>query len=295
MTVGLGAKRDVVEIVFPAATYGASVTPGNSWANSAYVQVVSAAAMTTNMLLTGLVVYELINTTATAVTEAFEVDVAVGAAGAEVVVATVGAAIGYLASGTTDTKTILKSETLPIMPTRLDTGVRVAVRARKSGTNTLALSCSIIGYPAASYPPITSRPDPAQYLQAMEKRGGAVTYPGAGLTTLTLAGSVWTFGAWAEVVASAAAEMLITGYAGGDLTTGLIVHMEIGTGAAGSEVSRGLGVLPGRGALPGPGFGYHSLQRPIYVKPGERIAIRGKGQPANSTTDIMLCAQLLNN
>lgn len=293
MSFGLAPKRDIVEICFPNNDNGVATTPGNSWTYSAWAQL--TASLATDLILTGVYVYKLISATATPIVEKVQLSIGTGGAGSETTIAVVTTAIGYTSSAAVETKSIIIGEFLPIMPTRIDSGTRVAIRSTKSGTGAFGLNVKIVGYPANSFPPILQPPTPEQWLSTMEKAGGSTVQPSAGVVTLQTGGTLWTYGAWTQIVASAAADLIITGITAGDVVVSGGFDMEIGTGAASSEVSHGLLCVVGRTFFPGPGNGYWALSRPIFVKAGERIAGRIRGRPVSQNYDIILQTQELNN
>ncbi len=289
------AKRDVLEVCYPNNANGASAVAGASYAWSAWTQL--TASLADHLILTGLSTFILINATATPISGIIEFEVGVGAAGSEQPIARAATAIGYSASGTLDTKNVMKGEILDVQPTRIAAGARVAVRATSNFATaaTFITAAKLYGYAAGTFDPIDPIGDPDLYLQARHVPGGAAVVPSLANATVTTGASLWTFGSWAQIVAAAAAPLLVTGVATGGTSIGGGFDLEIGTGSAGNEVSRALVPICGRDLTPGPGYGLFRLARPLFVKDGERIAARARGRPASTGFDLVLQTQELNN
>jgi len=289
MAVDAHPKRDIPEVCYPDNNFGTAVTPGNSWAWSAWAQL--TASLADHLVLSAAQLYVLLSTTATPVLQQFQVEIGTGAAGSEVTVARSGSAIGYSASGSAETKSIFRTETLWLPPVRIAAGTRVAVRATKQGTDPLALNVTLIGFPAADFPPVSTHPHPDPYLRASEP-AAAVTYPNAGLASVTTAGTIWVYGSWVELIAAGALSrhMLAAGFACGDAVISGAFHLQLGTGSAGNEVPHALAVAAGRSSNPGPGFGQAHFVRPALIKPGERVAARVRGRPVSTAFAVQLLA-----
>ena len=287
------AKRDTPEVCYPNNDNGSGTTPGLSWAWSGWNQI--TASLAADLILTNLGVYTLISATASPMTGLINIEIGIGAAGSEVPIARAVTAIGYTSSGSTETKSIIKGETLDVFPVRINAGSRVAVRSTTSQA-AAGIGCNVklIGHPPGSYDP--GAPLDAQaWLNARNVLGGSTAEPSLAVATVTTGGSLWAFGNWAQVITSAAAPLLVAGVASGGAIVSGGLDVEIGTGAAASEVTRALVPIVGRTFLPGPGWGYYRLARPLLVEPGERIAVRARGRPVSQAYDLQLQTHEVNN
>lgn len=293
MTVLLGPKRDVVEVCYPNNDNGTGTTPGLSWAWSAWNQI--TASLASDLILTAIAVYKLISATGSPVTGLIQIQIGTGAAGAETTVAEFTTGIGYTSSNTVETKSMFIGEVLFCNPIRIDAGTRVAVRSSTSSA-AAGIGCNVklYGYPVSSFGQI-HRPESVPSLTVTEKAGGSVVQPNAAVTTVATGTPLWTYGAWVQVIASAACELVVTGVATGGTTVSGGFDLEIGTGAAGSEISRSLVPVVGRTFLPGPGWGFWRVARPLYIKPGEAVSVRARGRPVTTNYDICLQTEEINN
>lgn len=196
----------------PAAAAGAAITPNaTAWANSAYADLlasVSAAAV-----LTGIVVYPTTNVTAE-----FELDVATGAAGSEVVIATIkGKFLGNVAWETAYVP-------VPVPIDHIANGTRLAARLRKSGTdvNVWRVAITYLKKPIAGTLLTTAQPV-------------KVTAAGGPMTVLNTNSANWVNTTWKELITSTATAIVLTHYVAPPFAGNMEAEFDIGVGAAGSE------------------------------------------------------------
>lgn len=259
-----------------------------AWTWSAYSQITAgyASAFTPVALhMTG----QFNDLVTAAVSLLVEYEVATGAAGAEVPYATYHHCLnmGMSNPGASTTAFGIFGETFPMGPTPIPASTRIAHRIRISNVNTngtVGLSIYLAGFVGGDVP-VGYRPyDVDPHWRGIHSAVSRVA-PGGSMLAVT-PGAAWAYGSWVQAIASAAKDLLVTGVIRGDDTTILGAHMyaEVGTGAAASEVSRGRVGFPVRtyGAV-----GLQRFLRPIFVKNGERVALRAAGSAA-TVTDMAL-------
>lgn len=206
----------------PSAANPVSMTPsGSAWANSAYVTVL--AATPSACILTGVVINTPYGELA-AVSYDFEVDIATGGVGAEVVIATVrGCNVRNFANMAGPTLCWV----LPIPIDNIAAGVRISARIRKGGTNTTAhrVAITYLKKPLASTSSLILTTAVAQK-----------TLPSAASGVTVTAGSpAYANGSWAQLRAATGAALVITGIVFGTPSAGAIYELDLGTGGSGSE------------------------------------------------------------
>lgn len=229
----------------PSAALGVSVTPaGSAWGNSAWVQI--SASMSLASTLAALNV----NAAAGGVPSDFEVDIGVGGAGSEQVIATYRGRIESLIGAS-----------LIVFPTpikdKIPASSRVAVRMRKTGTDTTAWRFAI-GY----YESYNSDLWTENKLE--------VSHPAAAGASVTPNGTAWVNSNYSQIVASVPY----------DINIGQLVitaaeaqswEIDIATGGAGSEtvISTYAGKVESIA-----GQSVYTLPVPLRVSSGSRIAVR---------------------
>lgn len=193
-----------------------SVTPnGSAWANSAWVQVTASASSA----LALAAVQPWPDTPAS-----YEIDVGIGAVSSEVVVHTYRGSFrnADFLGGWTTAGGWCVSETAPLAPAVIPTGARIAIRIRKSDTDTTAWPVQL------GYVPVSGTETDIQPTTGMKWWP-----PAADRITLTAPGG-WAAGSWVQLTASAtAASAIAAANVDGSLTG---FELEIGKGAPGSEV-----------------------------------------------------------
>jgi len=159
----------------PSAANAVSVTPsGTAWANSAYTQVTSGLGAAASIL-------SIAFTESVANVEG-EWDIAIGAAGSEVVITTL-----RFASAANANAGPIDNILLPA-PYPISASTRVAVRLRKSGTSTTAYTVALLNDASVGAPPITGTGDVTFAAPALAGSGtveatgtGDVTFGGPAL------------------------------------------------------------------------------------------------------------------
>jgi hypothetical protein len=204
----------------PSAANAASITPNaTAWANSAYATLLASTPVA--CVLTGVTIGTTDGTSNSVAYDA-EVDIATGAASAEVVIATVRVNLRQVfIGGYGPTNHCV----LPIPIDNIGAGVRLSARLRKNNTNTTAWKIAItyLQKPLATTTLTTA---------VVQK---VIPSAAAGIT-VTAGGSVWANGSWAQLRAASGAALVIVGVVFGNPLTGADYELDLGTGGAGSEV-----------------------------------------------------------
>jgi hypothetical protein len=193
-----------------------SITPsGTAWVSSAWVTLAASASV--DAFLTGV----SYRTQANVGNLYLEVDIGVGAAASEVVIATLRGGVGVSATGSYG-----MYQPCPIWISGITSGVRVAARIRTGSTNTTAWNVSITTV-VATYTGenILTTAQPSHI------------YPPAAVNiTLPYGGSAWANGAWTTIKSSTASAIVLVAYniliAGNHASQ---FEVDFGTGGAGSE------------------------------------------------------------
>lgn len=199
----------------PAAADSVSITPsGSVWTNSAWVELLAATPAAA--VLTGVIAG-----TRQPSTVHFEVDIGVGTAGAEVVIATV-KGISYQLSATIIGAPLVFAFPLPI--DAIASSARIAARVRTSSTNTTAFRVAVtyLLKPIGGGTVLTT----STQTRALPS--------GAALLNLT-AGSGWSSGAWVQLHASMPADSVVVGIIADGQDATQSWEVDIGVGGSGSE------------------------------------------------------------
>lgn len=212
----------------------------------------------------------------------FEVEIATGAVGAEVLYGRFsGSFVGAVSVDGVENLLSL-SATFPLGPAKIPSGTRVVCRIRKSRANAdVVFSGSrlyIAGYDT-SVPASDTTYTLDSYLGGTPSGIDSQVTPLA--STLSVPAAAYpTYGAWTEVIASAPRDLLVWGNSVSDASSGLNggMHVQFGIGAAGAEVAYS---QIGNPAHSGVSAGIYTLRRPLLVLAGERLAVRQSG--ANAT------------
>jgi hypothetical protein len=204
----------------PTAANAITITPNaTAWANSAYGTLLAATPAA--CVLTGVTVA---TTDGSGSSDAYdaEVDIATGAASAEVVIATVRVHLRLVFNGQYGPTNHC---VLPIPIDNIGAGVRLSARLRKNSTNTNAWKIAI----TYLQKPLTSTPLTTAVVQK-------VIPPAAAGVTLTAGGSAWANGSWGQLRAASGAALVIVGLVFGNPSASAEYELDLGTGAAGAEV-----------------------------------------------------------
>jgi len=261
------------EVTEPAGAAGATVTPNAvAWSYSAWSTIV--ASLGDDYVLTA------IHFTPANFGTHIELEIGVGAAGLETVIAAVplycygGDGIAG-ASGECTIRFAIPIDALP-------TGQRVAARMRKSHASVFPWTVSIS----------MMRKPLAGNLQTTTTRTH-VTSPGAAGVSVAVSTTAWAFGAWTEIVAATSAAWVIEGATLGQGQSGgggtAEQEWQIGTGAVGAEtVLTTLRTYPaGTADMPM----YFHLRNPLAgIASGARVAARVRKSGTHATAlPIKLC------
>lgn len=255
----------------PSAADAVSITPAAvAWTNSAYGTLLASTPAA--CVLTGVTVYTT-HGTSSSVAYDFEVDIATGAAGAEVVIATVR---GYnklsFATGNTGPT---HAYVLPIPIDNIAAGVRLSARLRKNNTATTPAWFVAIMYlqkPLASS--ILLTPNAQKVIPA-----AAVG------VTVTASATPWVSGSWAQLRAASGTGLVITGVVAAASADGEY-ELDLGTGGAGSETV----ITTIRGATDNFGLPEHlMLPTPLdKVAASTRLAARLRYSVASASAIVSL-------
>lgn len=239
----------------PAAAPGAAITPNaTAWANSAYVDLLAATSAAS--VLTGIVVFPTTNVTAQ-----FEVDIATGAPGSEVVIATIkGKYYGNIAWDNAYTP-------LPIPIDNIASGARLSARLRKDGSdvNLWRVAITYLKKPIVGTLQTTAQPT-----RVAPSAAALVTLPSGG-------GTSWVNSAWTTLLASTATAIVVTHgivppTSGGEQGT----DFDLGVGSAGAEVV--VTTIRRRVRSQDGGPWIITLPNPLdNIASGVRVAVRWRG------------------
>lgn len=260
------------EKALPAAADGVSVTPNASaWANSNYTELVASAP--TAGILTGIVV----RVAANFIDTYFEVDIATGAAASETVIATFRGSIA-----TFQDQREMQTIRSVIGVANIANGARVAARIRTSGTTVTAWNISALYIAGPLTGPSASR--------ILTTTSLLRSYPAAADSiSVTCSSTPWTASSYGQILASAAADLVIVGVVAalGSFGTAGEIEIDIATGAAASEVVKTTvrRRLNGNSEYPS----YIPLWLPLdNIASGARVAARARSSIASSVVKIGL-------
>jgi hypothetical protein len=213
-----------------------------------------------------------------------EYELGVGAADAEVVIARYTEPLmnGMILPGAGTQNLAAFGRTVPIGPKEIPAGSRLAHRIRCSLIDTAVIVSAgvyVTGYAGGgvplTYTPYRLRP----WLAGVHRATSDISRLGNTYTTVTpasFAGGV--YGNWVEDTAVAPSDLIIGGVAywlDGDLANQASMYLQIGTGAAPDEVPRRVVHCAELGAYKH--LGIQQMRYPVFVKKGERVALRGMG------------------
>ena len=196
----------------PSAAVGVSVTEGTSWAHGSWVEITASAPA--NAVLAGILV-----TGGSFNNDEREVDIGIGAASSETVIATFRQGLGN--SGNTAQYPPMM---LPVPISGIG-GQRIAARARRAGAGG-AIGVKVLYLDNPSEPITTAQP-----LRCLPSAAAGVGIAGAG--------TAWANSSWVEVSSSLPTQVALAGLAFTTNTGADHFIFEFGIGAAGSEVSIG--------------------------------------------------------
>jgi len=236
----------------PSAADGIQLTPNTTaWTDGAWVELTASAPST--VFPAFLTVLPNNGTTVAAVSA--EIDIGVGAAASEVVVAKT--RVRVMADQWAPTSTV----PLGLIYSSIASGSRIALRVRHGATADTDVYRVALGYYTA-----------LGGASGWSPEAPTVAPVGSTFNTIT-SGAAWTFGSWVEVLSAAAVTVnsLITGIVATNISAPH--EIQIGTGAASSETA--ILTLPyattGGG---GDGFNWVRFPRPICINAGTRVSLR---------------------
>lgn len=250
--------------VIPSADDGVAITPsGSVWGNSAWVEVEDST--TAPWLLTGVSV--VAGTTGVQ----FEIDVGTGSAGAERVIGTVrgtsesGLGVGYLF--------------FPIPIENIALSDRVAVRLRKTGTNTTDWNVALTYYQLPIEGAVTATIARCR-----------VTPAAASGISIADGGSAWTSGSYTTLVSATPLSWAIGAVTFSGIGGAVIEwELDLATGSAGNEeiITTVRSRQKDNGASPGgPNTVY--IRPCLVVGEGERISARLRTEDGSQTYGVAL-------
>lgn len=287
------AKRDgPLELFYPRNANAVAIfTSGDAWAWTAYstVQAATSEGFVPHELNLAIQVYGKV---ATAMAVWIEYELATGAADSEVnffrytdVVA------NYTMFPGEDTANLLAfGRTLPVGPKEIPAGTRLSQRIRISAAYAdmeIRVWAYLGGYAGGgiplTYTPYVLRP----YLAGVNRAKSDISVAGDSYALMKPT-AFPNYGTWVQVIDPAPSDLIIYGLAQrqDSLTAGAgSFYVQIGTGAAGSEVPRRVMGIPR--ATSYQGVGMFKMRYPVFVKKGERVAIRGTGYTVNFRVKLL--------
>lgn len=274
-------KRDgTLEVFYPRnAGAAARNTSGlGAWVWTAYADI--AAGIASDFVPTCVHMTIRVNPNVLGISSMIiEHEVAIGAGGAEVTFHQWADSFAFSLTGTGPAAVLSIGRTIPIGPQLIPAGSTIRHRVRASvaaATAYVNMHIYLGGYDGGRAPAHYSAYNLRAHLAGVE--GGQSRDVPSGAPVLVDGDAFPLYGAWVQVIDPAPADLLVWGAVRlqETITFGAIhLYLDVGTGALGFEQTRG--IL----AFPSPGFGQCGYQcfvhRPVFVKKGERVAIRITG------------------
>lgn len=225
-----------------------ATTGGSAWTNGAWVTIIASAAADSILAAVSMRNGSADND--------FELDIGVGAAASEVVIATVRKNVQSSVYG------FSHLAKFPLVTSGITAGARVAIRARGTLT-TAGVQARLVYYQTSLSALKTTTSVLSVYPSAAD--GIGVTVPG----------SAWTFSPWTTLEASTATDVFITGLTC-DKPVGDTHHeFEVGVGGSGVEVTVARWKFGTAHILRGAGIPWH-LPVPVKILAGQRISVRAR-------------------
>lgn len=279
-------SRDQLCLMYPrdASASALTISDATPWTWESYAQIVASTSedfVPTHAFIT----YRVTMLTSTQQSFTVEYEIAIGAATSEAPFASfIFQSEKFIQNPGVGTQAIAAvGVTGRIGPTLIPSGTRIAHRGRislaDSDANTI-VGVYLAGYQGGKIPSFYSPYSHRAHLMGIHKAQSKNTPSGSSLA-ITESSFASGYGAWAEVIASADSDLLITGISKSLATiAGKSHYFEIGVGAATSEVPIG------RMGIPGVIVANSNQQwfpYPLFVKKGERVAIRSKSTDTIAT------------
>jgi hypothetical protein len=244
---------EAVALVAPSAAVPSTLAWGGSaWTNGSWVELLSAASVASALAGVSLDVADT-----TPFTKHFEVDIGVGGAGSEMVIATV--------KGRSEGNTSFAGPTqytFPVAIASIAAGARLAARLRASAVVDVVAAVSYV--PTSDTLITTTKP-----LKVVPSAANSVTVTAA---------TTWNWSSWVEITSATSAAWVLAGaaYAAYANASGAW-EMEIGTGSAGNEVALARVIGVGSLSLAGPTVGSFLPVPQTGIASGVRVAVRVRG------------------
>ncbi len=259
------ASTDLATQWYPPSSDSLFLSVPQGMVNSAWVAMVTATADT--ILVTGLCLGFNSNT------GEVEFDVGIGAAGFEVVVATLRTTYAGTGGYAFDHPLLPLAEAV-----RVEIGVRISVRARTAfigSTSNIQVCMGYLPYPGTSQ-------------QSTSPQLAYPTYPPATSgVSLAGAGVPWDDSAWGALTTSTEADILVTGVS---FSHTVATEMVIEFGVAGSEEV----ITEVRCWSATPTSLYFTLPVPHFVPQGSRLSIRYRQNSSDTAARVFAATYLLS-
>lgn len=270
--------------------------PGNSEAAGTIAEM--QTAVLEDFILTHLCGFMQIQAATTAtLSDGVKIELLSGPSGAEQPLGAIWLCGTTFVSPAVGTKVAI-GNSQPCRPMLIKAGTRLSVQARKQSTNTLALAVYAQGIKVCAWSDVVRANRYEEYLRGQAGLlGRQALYPiEAGAAVVSGTSNFTAPGASAEIIANALNEMWVEGVMVDQTNTigQPQFVLDVGIGPSGGEIWQSSVALASRGSAFIPGTGPHYFPLPVYVAPGERVAVRLAGFSASVTLNVHLIARELN-
>ncbi len=233
------------------------------------------------------------------VRELVKIELLIGPSGFEVPVGTVwGTGAGFIGNTLNLNDTLVKYGFCQrVRPTRIPAGQRLSVRATAHGTVLIVTNIYAAGILESQWAELQRRNRYDEYLQGSAALMGRQSiYPLLTGATVTAHATAWLFGGGVEIITAAQNEMWVEGFF---IDPDVVASnpscvLEVGIGPAGGEIWQTGGPAAGKSAGQIFSNGPHYFPLPIYVRPGERVAVRLKCATGGAAPAVHLLIQEMN-
>lgn len=290
-----------LEIVVP--TNAAAKTPniGNSFSFGVYAQI--HAGLGYDYVIHDVVIDYIFaipsDTAAFSVT--FQWQLAKGAAASEVPIANGLRSFFVLNAADAGQPNALggTTEHLFIEPVLVPAGTRLAIQVGVDHATNDIIQAGIylVGYDAADYPAVAQFRKDNYDRTARYMRGGSGQTLGYNMQPLSAEVAVVTGGSytpsngsWTQIIASLPYDVLIMGFNNRTDDVWQDAQLELGIGAAASEIAVARTGMPTRIGF-GNTSGYHQFIRPVFARKGDRISVRAGTRSATKDLGITLIGE----
>ncbi len=269
-TPGTTIKVLSQRFIAPSAATPSAVTPnGSAWVNSTWVQLL--AATDADSALAALHIIDPGHAEVSA-----EVDVGVGGAGSEVVIATFRLWVGF-----NFVSLSALNVPCPILIDAIPNGSRIAVRLRQEGTNTTTWKLAVSYYKKS----VSGISTPATTAPIKISPSAAT---GVSVTIGNVSGAWNNPASFTQITASTSAAWILLGFVTpNDVGTSHEFELDIAIGAAASEVVITTVRAVRKGFGPG-GPGFYEIKPPLDAIPsGARVSARARWSRASADTMLI--------